>query len=325
MRALAGEACSLGPTRIELSASELTLRFPNGDTASYPNPIPHVYEEAAGSDLPAVCRISPGTLTGNNILVDQEGRTWPTDFAQAGPAPLLWDFVSLEAIIRFDLIDSADLQALHRFERRLVIPARLNERLDTQDIDPQFRKALGVIQEIRRLAFSSAGGDPTPYYEGLLFQAMSDVAGYVPDLKYTRQELARLAHALLAAAMIYDRMTRMAMGPSSNDPSPAARGIEIDEASRQVWVEGRGVALSPSEFDLLLYLYNHAGQLCTRRSMVEEGLKEGYVKGDQQASRINSIMYRLRKKIEPDPNQPCYICTVRGKGYMLCLEDKDQP
>ncbi|MGA9349746.1 MAG: response regulator, partial [Anaerolineae bacterium] len=135
MQALAREACSLGPTTIELSAHELALRFPNGDTVSYPNPIPHVYEEAAADDPPVICRISPGILSGDNILVDQEGRTWLTDLVQAGPAPLLWDFVSLEAIIRFDLVESADLQALHEFEKRLVAPTRLNERLYIQDID----------------------------------------------------------------------------------------------------------------------------------------------------------------------------------------------
>ncbi|MBM3299857.1 MAG: DNA-binding response regulator, partial [Deltaproteobacteria bacterium] len=270
-RVLAKEALSLGPTTIELSADELTLRFPNSDTVSYPNPIPHIYEEAVADCPPVVCRITPGTLSGNNILVDQQGRTWLTDFAQARPAPLLWDFVSLEVITRFDLVESADLQALHEFEKRLVTPTRLNERLYIQDIDPQFRKALSVVQEIRRLAFQSGGGDPIPYYKGLLFRAMSSVAGYDPDLKHTRQELARLAHALLAAAMIWGKMMQVAQA-SRGGASVSARGIRIDEASRQVWVEGRQVKLSSSEFDLLLCLHNNAGRVCTRRLIVEEAL-----------------------------------------------------
>jgi DNA-binding response OmpR family regulator len=323
MEALAREALSLGPTSVELSAHELLLRFPNGDIVSYPNPIPHIYEEAIVSGPPVVCRITPGTLSGDNILVDQDGRTWLTDFARAGPAPFLWDFVSLEAMIRFDLVQSADLQALHEFEKRLVTPARLNERLDTQDIDSQFRKALGVIQEIRRQAFSASEADPTPYYKGLFFHALSYIAGYVSDLRHTRQELACLAHALLSAAMIHDKITQMASKPSPEGSSPVARGIEIDEANRQVWVEGRRVALSSSEFDVLLYLYNHPGQLCSRRSIVEEGLRGKYIGNQQEASRINTTIGRLRKKIEPDPDHPRYILTVRGKGYRLCLGDED--
>ena len=319
---LTKEALSLGPTTIELSADELTLRFPNSDTVSYPNPIPHIYEEAVASDLPVICRISPGTLSSDNILVDQEGRTWLTDFAQAGPAPLLWDYVSLEGSTRFDLVESANLQALHEFEKRLVAPTRLNERLYIQDIDPQFRKALSVVQEIRRLAFHSGGGDPIPYYEALLLRAMSSVAGYVPDLKHTRQELARLAHALLAAAMIWDKMMQIAQA-SPEGASASTREIRIDEASRQVWVEGRQVRLSSSEFDLLLCLYNNAGRVCTRRLIAEEALRGKYLGNRQEASRINTTIGRLRKKIEPDPAHPCYIRTIRGKGYMLCLEEDE--
>ena len=321
---LVKEALSLGPTTIELSADELTLRFPNSDTVSYPNPIPHIYEEAVADGPPVVCRITPGTLSCDNILVGQQGRTWLTDFAQAGPAPLLWDFVSLEAIVRFDLVESADLQALHEFEKRLVAPTRLNERLYIQDIEPQFRKALSVVQEIRRLAFHSGGGDPIPYCEGLLLRAMSSVAGYAPDIKHTRQELARLAHALLAAAMIWGKITQIGEKPSTGGSPPTAKAIEIDKASHQVRVEGEQVALSPSEFDLLLYLYNHAGSLCERRPIVEEGLKDMYIDDEQQASRINSLVGRLREKIEPDPDHPRYIRTIRGKGYMLCLEDEDR-
>lgn len=142
IQALSREALSFGPTMMKLSAHELALRFPNGDIVSYPNPILHIYEEAAGDGPPVVCRITPGTLTGDNILVNQNGQTWLTDFAQAGLAPFLWDFVSLEAMIRFDLVEFTNLQALYEFEKRLVAPARLNERLDTQDVESQFRKAL---------------------------------------------------------------------------------------------------------------------------------------------------------------------------------------
>lgn len=319
---LAKEALSLGPTTMELSADELTLRFPNSDTVSYPNPIPYIYEEAVADGPPVVCHITPGTLSCDNILVGQQGQTWLTDFAQAGPAPLLWDSVSLETTICFNLVESTNLQDLHEFEKRLVAPTRLNERLYTQDTDPQFRKALGVVQEIRRLAFYSGGGYPIPYYEGILFHAMSSIAGYAPDLKHTRQELARLAHALLAAAMIWGKMMQIAQA-SPGGASVFTRGIRIDEASRQVWVEGRQVKLSSSEFDLLLCLYNNAGRVCTRSLILEEALGGKSLGNKQEASRINTTIGRLRKKIEPDPDHPCYIRTIRGKGYMLCLEDED--
>ncbi len=314
MQALAQEALSLGPVDIELSLGELILRLPNGDTAFCPNPVLHLYDET-GDGQSVICRLTPGTLRGDNILVDQEWQTWLTDFAQAGSAPLSWDFVSLEAIIRFDLVDSLNLQALYEFERRLVTPAHLNERLDAQDIEPPFRKALGSIQEIRHQAFSVVGLDLTSYYTGLFFHAVRRMADYTPELRHTRQELVRLVRALLAAAMLCSKMTQRA------EASPRAlvytKGIEVDEADRQVWVEGRRVALTPTEFDVLLYLYTHSGKLCTRRSIVEEALKGKYLDTQQEMSRINTIMGRLRKKIESDPDHPRYLITVRGQGYKL--------
>jgi len=311
---LVREAISLGPTKIQLSAEKLSLRFPNGHVVSYPNPIPYLYTEGH-DERPVVCRTTPGALNGQNILVDQEGRTWLTDFAQAGLAPLLWDFASLEVVIRFDLVESADLQALHEFEMRLMKPSWLSERLDTRDTDAPFRKALEVIQEIRQQAARYAGGDPTPYYEGLLLHAMNEMARYSPDLRYIRQELAYLAHALLAAAMIRGKMMKMAKAAPEGGSAPA-RGIRVDEAKRLVWVEGRQVRLSPLEFDFLLYLYTHAGQVCSRQSIVEEALKDTYT--GQEGSRINTLVSRLRRKIEPDPDHPCYIINIRGRGYMLC-------
>jgi len=321
MQALAQEALSLGSTTIELSAQELTLRFPSS-TVSYPNPLPRLYDEVSGQAV--VCRITPGTLSGDNILVEQDGCTWLTDFAQAGPAPLLWDFVSLEAIIRFDLVDTADLQALHDFETRLVEPARLNDRLDVQDIDPPLRKALEVIQEVRHLAFSAAGGDSIPYYQGLLFHAMSDVAGYAPELKHSRGELARLVHALLAAAMTWERLRTMSTRSSVGSASPTgAPRLEIDEPRQRARVGENWVSLSPSELRLLLYLYHHAEQPCTRKAIVEEAFGDIYT--DSEGGRINTLVGRVRKKLEPDPEHPCYIRTVRGGGYMLCLGDKAVP
>jgi DNA-binding response OmpR family regulator len=308
IKTLASEALSLGPAVVELTEYELTVRFPNGDTDSYPNPIHNIRDGAEVNGAPVVCRITPGTLAGDNILVDQNGRTWLTDFAQTGHSPLLWDFSSIEATIRFDLVRSTDVQALHEFERRLLTPARLNERLDVQDMDHQFRKALGVIQEVRRQASPTPGADAASYYRGVFFHALSRVANFFPDIRYTRFELARPVHALLSAAMI-----------SGEDHSSAKGGIEIDTASQQVWVEGRAVKLSPLEFDLFLYLHDQAGHLCERRAIVEQALKDTYIGDDQEASRINTLIGRLRSKIEPDPDQPRYIVTVRGKGYRLDL------
>jgi DNA-binding response OmpR family regulator len=316
-QSLADEAVALGPTRVEFSASGVLLRLPHGTTRSYPNPLSRLYHEKANGMACTACVLTPGTLTAGNVMVDPDGRTWLTDFAEAGPAPLLWNYTHLEAEIRFNLPRSTDLRTLHEFETRLVTPRRLNERLDSQDIDAPFRKALAVIQHIRRLADAEAGSDPAPYYLGLLLWALNEVQKYEPNIKYTPQRLGHFVHALLASAMICDRLMGPVANPIREREDRISKGIEINEATRQVSVEGRQVSLGQQEYGLLLYLYQHAGQLCTAREIVEEAMNDTYADDVQEADRIRTLVSRLRKKIEPYPGEHRYIRTIRGQGYIL--------
>ncbi|MGQ9493704.1 MAG: DNA-binding response regulator, partial [Anaerolineae bacterium] len=321
MQELCREALTLGSTRISFSESELSLQFPSGEpiSVSYPNPISYLYQETVDTSLPVVCYTSPGALDEDNVLVGPNGTTWLTDFAQAGLVPLLWDFICMEAAVRFHLVKSIDLQALHHFEQRLVDPARLNERLDIQDLDAPFQKALRVIQDIRCLASDAGGGDAVLYYKGLLFCALKEAAGYTLGLRHTRYALARLMHALLAAAIIGHRLMEITAESASEGRVGIPKGVEVDELNRQVRVKGRRINLSPLEFDLLCYLYKHAGQLCTRRAIVEEVFKDKYLGNEQEASRVNTLVGRLRKKLGLAPPYPPYIETVRTEGYMLYL------
>jgi hypothetical protein len=93
----------------------------------------------------------------------------------------------------------------------------------------------------------------------------------------------------------------------------------IDETTYEAWVEGRKIDLTPQEFEILSYLYSHAGEICTRSSILKNALGETYDAYHADESRLNSAMSRLRIKIEPHPEQPKYLHTVRGRGYKLLL------
>src|SRR5262249_22736650 len=97
--------------RAELRDDELSLRF-NDSTFSYPDPTPLIFE-ATTIGQPVVLINTPGALSGDDILIDRNGRVLLTDFAVAGPAPLLWNYVALEAVIRFDWTDSNNLRHSH--------------------------------------------------------------------------------------------------------------------------------------------------------------------------------------------------------------------
>jgi two-component system KDP operon response regulator KdpE len=77
---------------------------------------------------------------------------------------------------------------------------------------------------------------------------------------------------------------------------------------------GHDVALTPTEYDLLRVLVQHAGQILTHRQLL---LK---VWGKTQKSQIHLLQVtisNLRRKIELDPSRPTYILTEAGVGYRL--------
>ena len=66
------------------------------------------------------------------------------------------------------------------------------------------------------------------------------------------------------------------------------------------------------EADLLAYLVGHAGQVVSRKAILEDvwGLHE-----DTDTRAIDNFIVRLRKYFEPDPTHPVHFQTVRGVGY----------
>ena len=91
--------------------------------------------------------------------------------------------------------------------------------------------------------------------------------------------------------------------------------MDIDAGT--VWVSGQNVeALTDLEYRLLLLLYGRIGKICDKFQIVEAVWGQEYL-GDVDDARIEKLVSRLRLKLEPDPAQPLYISTVRGRGYRL--------
>lgn len=94
----------------------------------------------------------------------------------------------------------------------------------------------------------------------------------------------------------------------------------LDEAAAVVWIEDRRITdLSPLEFDLLRYLYRRLGEVCSRDEIISALYPDEAVKPERAVAdnRVDSLMRHLRKAIEPVPNRPRYLLTVRGHGYKL--------
>jgi DNA-binding response OmpR family regulator len=88
--------------------------------------------------------------------------------------------------------------------------------------------------------------------------------------------------------------------------------LSMDLTRREVQLNDKVLYLKPKEFDLLLFLANHRGQVLTRELILERVWGWDFGGGSRT---VDVHMRWLREKIEIDPASPLRIVTVRGVGY----------
>jgi len=86
----------------------------------------------------------------------------------------------------------------------------------------------------------------------------------------------------------------------------------IDPKRREVRVDNQIVNLKPKEYDLLLFLVKHQGQVLSRELILERVWGWDFSGGSRT---VDVHISWLRDKIEADPSSPERIITVRGAGY----------
>ena len=102
---------------------------------------------------------------------------------------------------------------------------------------------------------------------------------------------------------------------ATKDPAPdliAIGDFRIDLPARVVRVKNREVRLTPKEFDLLLYLARHPGKVLTHRALLSAVWGQNSV---EQPAYLRVFIGHLRKKLEPDEGNSCYILTDPWIGY----------
>ena len=119
---------------------------------------------------------------------------------------------------------------------------------------------------------------------------------------------------LVARARALLRRPRQAALDRASDPDApvTVHGVEIDLARRRVRVEGRDVDLTDQEFRLLHLLATHAGIVFSREALLTK-----IWRGDTFVTvrSVDTLVKRLRRRIEPDAAHPRFLLTVWGVGY----------
>ncbi|MDA8052515.1 MAG: response regulator [Rhodospirillales bacterium] len=171
---------------------------------------------------------------------------------------------------------------------------------------------LSLVREIRRtssvpIIVLTGKGDLIDRVAGL--EAGAD--DYIAKPFHLREVLARIRTVL-----------RRSAAPSP--PTPPAesgqqtllfRGFRLNLVRRELSrPDGEQVSLTAGEFDLLRVFALHPNQVLNRDQLMD------LIKGREWASydrAIDSRIARLRRKIEPHPDEPALIKTVRGAGYVF--------
>ena len=94
--------------------------------------------------------------------------------------------------------------------------------------------------------------------------------------------------------------------------------LEIDHEHRLVLMAGREVRLNHGEYAILYCMASSPGQVFSKAQLYTAAWGEEYLHG---TTSVENIIWRLRKKLEPDPRNPIYIKTVIGMGYKMVVPE----
>lgn len=106
-------------------------------------------------------------------------------------------------------------------------------------------------------------------------------------------------------------------------PTLTVGDLTLDSRTVEVYVgENEGVLLTPTEYDLLSYLMEHAGEVISPSRLLHEVW--GYPEGTGSPDLVRAHIRNLRLKIEPTPSDPTYIRTIRRHGYVIPPPDSQE-
>jgi two-component system KDP operon response regulator KdpE len=108
------------------------------------------------------------------------------------------------------------------------------------------------------------------------------------------------------------RVVMRHISPTNQDPIYHIGNLSVDLARHHVSLENKEITLTPTEFDLLHALVQNAGKVITHHQLIHTVWGSAY-EDESRLLRVN--ISNLRRKIEPNPNQPYYILTELGVGY----------
>jgi DNA-binding response OmpR family regulator len=118
--------------------------------------------------------------------------------------------------------------------------------------------------------------------------------------------------ARVRALLRRPRASKLASGVGSQAKPVSVHGVDVDPARRLARLDGREIELTAHEFDLLYLLASNPGIVFSREALVQRVWG-----GDTHVTdrSVDTLVKRVRRKIEDDRAEPRFILTVWGTGY----------
>ena len=100
--------------------------------------------------------------------------------------------------------------------------------------------------------------------------------------------------------------------PGAETPVVVTADFRVDIAAKRIERDGEEVHLTPTEWHLVEILVRNPGKLVAQRRLLQEVWGPRY---EQETNYLRVYMAQIRRKLEPDPTNPCYFFTEPGMGY----------
>ena len=113
-------------------------------------------------------------------------------------------------------------------------------------------------------------------------------------------------------ARVRANLRRIPAGEPQDNDSIEVGDFNIDVGAHRVAIRGKDVRLTPTEFELLVYLARHPGKVVTHRALLSAIWGPN---STEQPEYLRVFVGQLRKKIENDAAEPRYILTEPWLGY----------
>ena len=158
-------------------------------------------------------------------------------------------------------------------------------------------------------------------------EVLSAVRRALSELKadrHRRSLITQLQSTLQALVATTDGVADPVLETRSEVDALIVGDVRIDKARHLVTYFGQPVDLTPTEFRLLECLMGRVDEVCTPQDLVR--CAQGYETDSWGARSIVRVhIRRLRRKLEPDPENPRYILNVRGVGYLFVSSPNQAP